>query len=150
MIWVSIPILVMAFSRINQKVRALRNTYPAKAFYASCAVAGLHRGWTQSKTNLHGHERLFVDRFAWGALYAGLYAWGHPVVFYCLLQQFELGCRKALDTNYKPNDDPNILKILDVAHKNIYNFPNAITIIDDERMKLSVDELISRAMRYNI
>lgn len=105
----------------QQKIRMLRNTRPAKALYFSCAVAGLHRGWTQSKTCLNGNDRLFIDRLAWSALYAGLYAWGHPIVFYCVLQQLEIGARKIVccDSN-NVIDTPNILKVLDFPHSQEY------------------------------
>lgn len=105
----------------QQKIRTLRGTRIAKGLYVSCAVAGLHRGWTQSKTSLYGNERLFVDRLAWASLYAGLYSWGHPIVFYCLLQQLEIEARKSIyGDRYKPIDNPNILKILDVPHAKDY------------------------------
>lgn len=105
----------------QQKIRMLRTTRPAQAFYVSCAVAGLHRGWTQSKTCLQGNERLFIDRLAWSALYAGLYAWGHPVVFYCALQQLEIGARKIIcGDSHNLMDTPNILKVLDVPHSQEY------------------------------
>lgn len=105
----------------QQQLRKMRSTRPAQAFYVSCALAGLHRGWTQSKTSLHGNNRLFIDRLAWTALYGGLYAWGHPIVFYCLLQQFEIDVRKLLiDDDNKPMDTTNILKVLDVPHAEAY------------------------------
>ena len=108
----------------QQKIRVLRGTRTAKSLYVSCAVAGLHRGWTQSKTSLYGEKRLFVDRLAWSALYAGLYSWGHPIVFFCLLQQFEIETRKIICGNrYQPVDNSNILKILDVPHLEEYKFP---------------------------
>lgn len=108
----------------QQKIRTLRGTRTAKGLYVSCAVAGLHRGWTQSKTSLYGDNRLFVDRLAWGALYSGLYSWGHPIVFYCLLQQLEIETRKIIcGDGYKPVNNPNILKILDVPHSEEYKFP---------------------------
>jgi len=122
---------------MHQRVRTARSTRTAKALYVSCAIAGLHRGWTQSKTSLHGEERLFVDRFAWGALYAGMYAWGHPVVFYCLLQQLEIGARKLVcGARYQQVDNPNILKILDVPHAEEYKplFPSSGQAFEDHLM----------------
>lgn len=143
-----------SFKTFQQRVRAARNTRPAKAFYASCALAGLHRGWTQSKKSLHGDERLFVDRFAWGALYAGLYAWGHPIVFYCLLQQLEIGARKLVcGSGYKPVDNPNILKILDVPHAETYNPPcfwDSMKAFEDHLMMLSRNEILQRTIRLEI
>lgn len=112
----------------QQKIRTLRGTRVARGLYVSCAVAGLHRGWTQSKTSLYGDERLYIDRLAWSALYAGLYSWGHPIVFYCLLQQLEIKARKNIcGDRYKPVDNPNILKILDVPHAKEYKFPKVRT-----------------------
>lgn len=108
----------------QQKVRTLRGTKVARGLYVSCAMAGLHRGWTQSKTSVQGEERLFVDRLAWGALYAGLYSWGHPIVFYCLVQQLEIDARKLIcGDGYKPVNNTNILTILDVPHLQNYEFP---------------------------
>lgn len=141
----------MSFNRFNQKIRALRTTPPAKAFYVSCAIAGLHRGWTQSKVSLHDVERLYVDRLAWGALYSGLYAWAHPIVFYCLLQQAEINTRKLFDTGYEPIDDPNILKILDVPHKDVYQIPSiAFPQIDYETICVSIEDVKRRASHYDV
>jgi hypothetical protein len=113
-------------------------------------VAGLHRGWTQSKVSLHGNERLFVDRFAWGAFYAGLYAWGHPIVFYCILQQLEMHGRRLCDNTYKQQDDPGILKILDVPHKNIYQFPCVVKSINQKIMDMSTEDFMSHAIKCDI
>ena len=138
----------------QQRIRALRGTRPAKAFYVSCAVAGLHRGWTQSKTSLHGDERLFIDRFAWGALYAGLYAWGHPIAFYCLLQQLEVCVRKAIcGDKYKHVDNPNTLKILDVPHAEEYHISYPFQDFKKAQSKMtqvSVEEALQRALRLDI
>lgn len=111
-----------AFVGAQRRIRAMRSTRIAKTFYVSCALVGFHRGWTQSKTSLHGHERLCIDRLSWAALYSGLYAWCHPIVFYYLLQKIEISARKVLTPSYKHDDGPNILKILDVPHSHEYIF----------------------------
>ena len=138
----------------QQRIRALRATRPAKAFYVSCAVAGLHRGWTQSKTSLHGYERLFVDRFAWGALYAGLYTWGHPIAFYCLLQQLEVCARRTIcGDKYKHVDNPNTLKIFDVPHAEEYQIHCPFGNIKNSQAKMtkiSVEDALQRALRLDI
>lgn len=108
------------FISAQKKIHAMRGTGVAKTFYVSCALAGFHRGWTQSKTSLRGHERLCIDRLSWAALYSGLYAWCHPIVFYCLLQKIEINTRKVLTPSYTHDDGPNILKILDVPHLQEY------------------------------
>ena len=138
----------------QQKIRTLRSTRPAKTLLLSCAVAGLHRGWTQSKTSLHGDERLFVDRFAWGALYAGLYTWCHPIVFYCLLQQLEIGARRVIcGDKYKHVDDPNMLKILDVPHADEYRIPCPLKNFKKAQEKItmmSADEVLQHALHLEL
>lgn len=142
------------FKGFQQRIRAARGTRPAKAFYVSCALAGFHRGWTQSKTSLHSDDRLYIDRLSWGALYAGLYAWGHPVVFYCLLQQLEIGARKFVcGESFKPIDNPNILKILDVPHLEEYKPPcpwDSMKAFEEHLMLLTRNEVLQRTIRLEI
>jgi hypothetical protein len=138
----------------QQRIRTLRSTRPAKTLLLSCAIAGLHRGWTQSKTSLHGDERLFVDRFAWSALYTGLYTWGHPVVFYCLLQQLEICARKAIcGDRYKHVGNPNMLKILDVPHAEEYKLPCPLKNFKKAQetiTRMSADEVLQRVLRLEV
>lgn len=138
----------------QQQIRKMRSTRPAQAFYISCALAGLHRGWTQSKTSVQGNERLFIDRLAWSALYGGLYAWGHPIVFYCLLQQLEIGARKLVTgDSHKLMDTSSILKMLDVPHKHPYNpfhLLQEVNHFDEYLQSIPTDVLLQHVLRLEI
>lgn len=107
----------MNLGRLHQRLVVMRKTPPAKLFYLSCAIAGFSRGFHQSKYNPERKQRLLVDRLCWGALYAGLYAWGHPVVLYAMVKNIEMAIRKLCNTVLDYDDDePHIIKILDVPH----------------------------------
>jgi len=67
-------------NRVSAQLKTMRKTVPAKVFIVGCAAAGFHRGVTIKD------RKLVVDRVAWGTLYAGLYTFGHPIVFYHMMR----------------------------------------------------------------
>ena len=103
--------------QIRSVLKQARNSLPAKAFVTGCAVVGFRHGFNQSKVSCNDRPRLLTERLAWGALYSGIYTWGHPLVTYHLIRLAEVA---FLETHYQrtyPEDYyPMYLSILAVPH----------------------------------
>ena len=126
------------FNVIN--VINVNNAKPAKLFYVGCGLAGMQRGWSQSKYNRDNRERLYIDRIAWSVLYGGIYTFGYPFVVYYALQELEMKIRKI--KNY-----PNVLEALDTPHLQNYELPDMninLDIFEDSLSCMTQEELLKK------
>lgn len=126
--------------KLPNRLFNVNNARSVKLLYVGCALAGMHRGWNQSKYNRENRERLYIDRISWTALYGGIYTFGYPFVFYYALQELEMKIRNI--KNY-----PNILEVLDAPHLQKYELPNVnmpIDVFEEELSNMTQDELLKK------
>jgi hypothetical protein len=89
----------------NSKLKQMRTQPVAKYFLVACAKYGFVRGVSISKYDINKRERLLVDRIAWGALYSGIYTWGHPYVVYRAVKWLERKTREKEEKEFAPSLD---------------------------------------------
>jgi hypothetical protein len=81
---------------INNKLKVMRSSQPAKVFYTGCSVAGFYNGFRQSTYDNNMRKRLITDRLAWATLYSGIYTYAHPIVAFHIVKCTELTLRNSL------------------------------------------------------
>lgn len=90
---------------LNHNLKVMRQSRPAKVFYTGCALAGFRHGYVSSRLDVKKRNRMVVDRVAWGSLYAGMFAVGHPFVAYYIVKYIEYRVRSNMyDHNFVYRD----------------------------------------------
>lgn len=105
--------MLSVIENANSQLKALRKAPLAKYFLVGCAKYGFARGYTVSKYDSTMRERLIVERISWGALYSGLYTWGHPYLVFKGARWVE---RKIRQTSTPSLDEVILDKICSSLH----------------------------------